>query len=72
MPSGAGHDTGHLSHHGAIMIFVPSINGRSHCPEEETRPEHLDAGLAALRECILALDIAEAAASTDREQTSEH
>lgn len=56
MQSGAGHDTGHLSQHGSIMIFVPSIDGRSHCPEEETRPEHLDAGLAAIKESVLALD----------------
>ncbi len=56
MQSGAGHDTGHISEHGAIMIFVPSIDGRSHCPEEETHPHHLDAGLAAIKESILALD----------------
>lgn len=59
MQSGAGHDTGHISEHGAIMIFVPSIDGRSHCPEEETHPHHLDAGLAAIRASILALDAVE-------------
>lgn len=56
MQSGAGHDTGHLSPHGAIMLFVPSIGGLSHCLEEETTPEHLEAGLAAIEASILALD----------------
>lgn len=60
MPSGAGHDTGHISRHGAIMIFVPSIGGRSHCPEEDTQPHHLEAGLQAIRESVLALDRVEA------------
>lgn len=56
MPSGAGHDTGYISHLGAAMIFVPSVGGRSHCPEEETLAEHLECGLRALREAVLALD----------------
>lgn len=59
LPSGAGHDTGHLATHGAIMVFVPSIGGRSHSPEEDTRPEDLEAGLAAIRRSILALDAVE-------------
>lgn len=56
MASGAGHDTGHISHHGAIMVFVPSIGGRSHCPEEDTSPHHLEAGLQAICQSVLALD----------------
>ncbi len=65
MPSGAGHDTGHISDHGAIMIFVPSINGRSHCPEEDTHPHHLDAGLLAIKESILALDTVRAGGESE-------
>ena len=64
LPSGAGHDTGHISEHGAIMIFVPSIGGRSHCPEEETESRHLDAGLEAIRASVLALDRVEAFTGT--------
>ncbi|HMP42965.1 MAG TPA: hydantoinase/carbamoylase family amidase, partial [Roseiflexaceae bacterium] len=49
IPSGAGHDTMHLAHVApAAMIFVPSIGGRSHCPEEDTTPEQLLTGVAAL------------------------
>lgn len=49
LPSGAGHDSGHLALVApAGMIFVPSIGGRSHCPEEDTAPEHLAAGVEAL------------------------
>ena len=37
MPSGASHDTARLAGlTEAAMIFLPSIRGRSHCPEEET------------------------------------
>ena len=59
LQSGAGHDTGHICAQGAIMLFVPSIGGRSHCPEEDTHPHHLDAGLEAIKASILALDILE-------------
>jgi acetylornithine deacetylase/succinyl-diaminopimelate desuccinylase-like protein len=57
LPSGAGHDTGHLAHLApSAMIFVPSAGGRSHCPEEETAPEHLLLGCAALVRAIVAVD----------------
>jgi beta-ureidopropionase / N-carbamoyl-L-amino-acid hydrolase len=57
LPSGAGHDTGHLGHIApAAMIFVPSIGGRSHCPEEDTAPEHLALGCIALARAIVAVD----------------
>jgi acetylornithine deacetylase/succinyl-diaminopimelate desuccinylase-like protein len=37
LASGAGHDAGIFgSRMPAGMIFVPSIGGRSHCPEEKT------------------------------------
>jgi acetylornithine deacetylase/succinyl-diaminopimelate desuccinylase-like protein len=45
MVSGAGHDSALLADLTATgMIFVPSRNGLSHCPEEYTRLE--DIGLA--------------------------
>jgi len=49
MTSGAGHDSQVLSvaaH--AAMIFVPSIGGRSHCPEEATAAEDVILGTRAL------------------------
>jgi beta-ureidopropionase / N-carbamoyl-L-amino-acid hydrolase len=57
LPSGAGHDSGHLARVcPAAMIFVPSVGGRSHCPEEETAEEHLLLGVAALARAIVAVD----------------
>jgi N-carbamoyl-L-amino-acid hydrolase len=38
------------------MLFVPSAGGRSHCPEEWTAPDHLEAGVNALLATILVLD----------------
>lgn len=57
LPSGAGHDTAHLGQIApAAMIFVPSIGGRSHCPEELTTPEQLALGVQALVAAVLKLD----------------
>jgi N-carbamoyl-L-amino-acid hydrolase len=57
LPSGAGHDTVHMARLGPVgMIFVPSADGRSHCPEEWTAPEHVEAGASALLATMLALD----------------
>jgi N-carbamoyl-L-amino-acid hydrolase len=57
LPSGAGHDSNHLSRIAPVaMLFVPSVGGRSHCPEEHTAPEHLALGVQALANCVLALD----------------
>src|SRR6266545_827263 len=45
MVSGAGHDAQILAARCKVgMFFVPSIGGRSHCPEEATRPEDLELG----------------------------
>ena len=55
--SGAGHDTVQMAQLGpAGMLFVPSAGGRSHCPEEWTAPEHVEAGVAALLATLLVLD----------------
>jgi allantoate deiminase len=49
MTSGAGHDAQVLSAAShAAMIFVPSIGGRSHCPEEATAAEDVILGTRAL------------------------
>jgi len=56
-PSGAGHDTNYLSLIApAAMIFVPSVGGRSHAPEEHTDPADLALGVQALAEAIVAVD----------------
>jgi N-carbamoyl-L-amino-acid hydrolase len=40
----------------AAMIFVPSRDGRSHCPEEWTDTSDVLAGVHALAECLLTAD----------------
>lgn len=57
LPSGAFHDSLLLTHHfPTAMIFVPSVNGRSHCPEEYTREEDIAKGLDLLLNTVLELD----------------
>jgi allantoate deiminase len=47
--SGAGHDAQVLAARCRVgMLFVPSIGGRSHCPEEATDPAHLALGTRVL------------------------
>jgi len=47
--SGAGHDAQILAARCKVgMLFVPSIGGRSHCPEEATSPEHIELGTTVL------------------------
>ncbi len=49
MVSGAGHDAQILAARCKVgMLFVPSIGGRSHCPEEATSPEQLQLGTTVL------------------------
>jgi allantoate deiminase len=57
MISGAGHDTQVLARAGArgVMIFVPSIGGRSHSPEEWTSPQDMLKGVAVLTETLKTL-----------------
>jgi allantoate deiminase len=51
--SGAGHDAQILAARCKVgMLFVPSVGGRSHCPEESTRPEHLELGTTVLRQAL--------------------
>ncbi len=57
LPSGAGHDSSQLARLApTAMIFVPSVGGRSHCPEEDTDPQHLALGVAALARSVVAVD----------------
>jgi N-carbamoyl-L-amino-acid hydrolase len=54
LTSGAGHDANHLAEVApAGMIFVPSKDGRSHCPEEWTEFEQICLGTEVLA-CTLA------------------
>ena len=53
MPSGAGHDAQVVAPHvPTAMVFVPSIDGRSHSPLERTEPDDLVAGATVLRGAV--------------------
>lgn len=56
MPSGAGHDSQNLAKvTPTAMIFVPSHDGRSHCPAEYTDPELLVQGANVLLRTLVSL-----------------
>ena len=58
MPSGASHDTAHLAElTEAAMIFLPSIGGRSHCPEEETALADIVMGTELVSDLVRRLSI---------------
>jgi len=53
MPSGAGHDSMILAAHmPAALLFVPSIGGRSHTPEEDTDPADIILGAQVLARAV--------------------
>ncbi|MBS4202094.1 Zn-dependent hydrolase [Bacillus sp. FJAT-49732] len=57
LPSGAGHDANQLATIAPVgMIFVPSRDGRSHCPEEWTDFEDVTRGVEALARAIMNFD----------------
>jgi beta-ureidopropionase / N-carbamoyl-L-amino-acid hydrolase len=57
MYSAAEHDAAVMAGLGpAAMIFVPSRDGRSHCPEEWTDTSDVLAGVHALTECLVTAD----------------
>jgi len=57
MQSGAGHDTQQISLIAPVgMIFVPSVGGISHSPNEFTKPEDMENGANVLLHSVLALD----------------
>ena len=56
MPSGAGHDAGLISHCcPSSMIFIPSVKGISHSPEEKTRNKDIENGANLLLRSTLSL-----------------
>jgi N-carbamoyl-L-amino-acid hydrolase len=58
MPSGAGHDAQKLTKVcSAGMIFVPSVGGVSHSPDEFTRPEDVANGANVLLQSVLKVDM---------------
>lgn len=57
MFSGAGHDAGIIAAKTQVgMIFVPSVDGRSHCSEEFTDFADIMPGISVLLETILRID----------------
>lgn len=57
MPSGAGHDSQEMTRIAPTgMIFVPSVGGISHAPEEFTSPEDMANGVNVLLRTVLAID----------------
>jgi len=57
VPSWAGHDAAVMaSATAAGMIFVPSVDGASHCPREHTHEADVDAGVRVLLQTVKRLD----------------
>ncbi|MDO5090101.1 MAG: Zn-dependent hydrolase [Cardiobacteriaceae bacterium] len=57
MASGAGHDAAFMSHIAPmVMLFVPSQEGKSHCPEEWTDETALGKGVAVLCDAVERFD----------------
>lgn len=57
VPSGAGHDAAHIAHFAPMgMIFVPSVAGRSHVPEENTHLDDIVQGVHVLTSAIVQMD----------------
>lgn len=57
LPSGASHDANHIAEIAPVgMLFVPSVGGRSHCPEEFTDTADIAVGTRALLGLLLRLD----------------
>lgn len=57
MPSGAGHDAMILGKYKpTAMVFVPSVNGRSHSPEEFTPYEYFEKAINVLYDLVVNLD----------------
>jgi N-carbamoyl-L-amino-acid hydrolase len=57
MPSGAGHDAQAVAHFAPTgMIFIPSVGGLSHHPDEYSRPEDIEAGVNVLLGALLKAD----------------
>lgn len=57
MASGAGHDAQNIARIAPMgMIFIPSVGGVSHSPQEFSRPEDIERGANVLLQAILKVD----------------
>jgi len=57
MPSGAGHDAQSVARFAPMgMIFIPSVGGLSHHPNEYSRPDDIEAGVNVLLRALLKAD----------------
>ncbi|WP_306154094.1 Zn-dependent hydrolase [Roseovarius sp. MMSF_3281] len=57
MPSGAGHDAAHIARLCPTgMLFVPCLDGRSHCPEEDITMQDAINGARVFTRALLSLD----------------
>jgi N-carbamoyl-L-amino-acid hydrolase len=57
IPSGAGHDAAHMAHMGPMgMLFIPSVAGHSHRPDEFTSTDDIVAGIDTLAHTLIRLD----------------
>ena len=60
MPSGAGHDAQIMAGLGPVgMIFIPSLQGISHSPQELSQPEDIVNGVRVLLGTLLRIDEAD-------------
>ena len=56
LPSGANHDSGIIGRIvPAAMLFVPSLGGRRHCPEEETELGQIEIAIDVLHRTVAGL-----------------
>ena len=66
MASGAGHDAAFVAGIApAAMVFIPSLAGKSHTPEEWSEPAEVAAGAAVLFEAVLLCDSPDTAARAE-------
>jgi N-carbamoyl-L-amino-acid hydrolase len=57
MPSGAGHDAMQVANVCPIgMLFVPSLGGRSHTPDEQSRPKDIQQAAQVMLRALVNLD----------------
>ena len=57
LPSGAGHDAVYMAPLGPTgMVFIPCLNGRSHCPEESITRQQLTDGARVVGQALINLD----------------
>lgn len=57
IPSWAGHDATHLARRVPTgMLFIRSLGGKSHCPDEESRLDDLALGTQILADALMTLD----------------